>query len=90
MISALSIIKELNKTGKRKVPEDAPLSFIPQSWLPHVLEKDKINRHYYEISFLFGLRDALRSGDIWVENSLLFARPRKLSYPSRQMAYSKS
>jgi TnpA family transposase len=72
----------LNATCKRKVPEDAPLAFIPQSWLDYVLdEKGRIVRRYYELSALWELRGALRSGDIWVKNSRKYANPETYLIP---------
>jgi TnpA family transposase len=82
LIKALELIKTLNATRKRKVPEDAPLAFISQSWLDYVLdEKDRIVRRYYELSALWELRGALRSGDIWVKNSRKYANPETYLIP---------
>jgi len=76
LIKAIEQIKTLNAEGKRKVKENAPLAFVPQSWLDYVLDgKGKIIRRYYEISTLWELRSALRSGDIWVKNSRRYANP---------------
>jgi len=82
LIKALELIKALNATRKRKVPEDAPLVFIPQSWLDYMFdEKDKIVRRYYEIGTLWELRSSLRSGDIWVKNSRKYANPETYLIP---------
>ena len=59
----------MNVTGKRKLPEDAPTSFVPEKWEPFVRADDGLNRHYYEMCALSALRDRLRSGDIWVPGS---------------------
>jgi len=76
LLEALEQIKTLNATGKRKIPEDAPLTFVPKSWFSYVLgEKGEINRRYYEICALWELRNALRSGDVWVRNSRHYADP---------------
>jgi len=33
-----------------KVPENAPVDFVPAEWRPYVIGKDgKIDQHYYEI-----------------------------------------
>ena len=32
LIDGISIIKELNQTGKRKIPVDAPIEFISKRW----------------------------------------------------------
>lgn len=41
-------------------------------------------RRYYEISVLWHLRGALRSGDVWVENSRRFADPESYLIPKDQ------
>jgi hypothetical protein len=82
LIKALELIKALNATGKRKVPEDAPLAFMPQSWLDDMFdEKNKIVRRYYEIGTLWELRSSLRSGDVWVKNSRKYANPETYLIP---------
>ena len=85
LILAIGLIKALNATRKRKVQEDAPLAFIPTSWLSYVLDdKDKIVRRYYEISTLWELRSSLRSGDIWVKNSRRYTNPETYLIPKEQ------
>ena len=85
LLRALDKIRALNTEGKRKVPEDAPLDFISKSWLPYVQnEEGKIVRKYYEISTLWELRSALRSGNIWVENSRRYADPESYLIPNDQ------
>lgn len=83
LILALEHLKTLNATGKRKVGEDAPLEFVAKSWLPYVTdEKDQIIRRYYELCTLWELRNALRSGDIWVHNSRRYADPETYLIPN--------
>jgi len=85
LLKALEQIMSLNSTGKRKVPEDATLSFVPKSWLPYVLDdNDEINRRYYEICALWELRGALRAGNIWVRNSRRYANPETYLIPKDQ------
>ena len=85
LLKALEQIMSLNSTGKRKVPEDATLAFVPKSWLPYVLDdKDEINRRYYEICALWELRGALRAGNIWVRNSRRYANPETYLIPKDQ------
>lgn len=69
LCEALEILKELNTSKKRKVPEFAPMDFIKSKWLKHVLKEDGIDRHYYEFSVWTELCNHLRSGDIWVPGS---------------------
>ncbi len=69
VIEALNLIKELNDTNKRNIPDDAPIDFVKPRWLKYVLNNGKIDRHYYEMCALSELRDCLRSGDISVVGS---------------------
>ena len=69
VMSAISLLKTMNVAGRRKLPEDAPTSFVSEKWKPFVQVGDELDRHYYEICALIALRDGLRSGDIWVPGS---------------------
>lgn len=72
VLEALKIIKELNESGRRNVPETAPTSFVKSRWSKHVIKGGIIDRHYYEMCALAELRSGLRSGDIWVVGSRQF------------------
>ena len=57
-------------------PSDAPVTFVPKSWLPFVLSgEDKASRRFWELALLWRLRDRLRSGDVWVAGSRPYADP---------------
>ena len=72
LLKALDTIRELNDSGKRKVPEGSPLSFVPKRWQKHVFDEEgNINRQYYEMAALTELKNYIRSGDVWVEGSRL-------------------
>lgn len=72
LMRALKTLNEMNESGKRKVPKDTPLDFIPKRWKNHVSdEAGTINRHYYEIAALTELRNHIRSGDVSVVGSRL-------------------
>ncbi|WP_442949846.1 Tn3 family transposase, partial [Nostoc sp.] len=66
IVEALNLIKELNYTNRRNIPDDAPVDFVKPRWLKYVFNNGKIDRHYYEMCVLSELRDCLRSGDISV------------------------
>lgn len=71
--------------GKRKIPQSAPMEFIPDSWLPYIDDNgENISRRYYELCALWQLRKAFRSGDIWVENSRKYADPESYLIPIEQ------
>jgi hypothetical protein len=69
VLSAIKLLKTMNVTGRRKLPEDASRSFVSEKWKPFVQVGGELDRHYYEICALTTLRDGLRSGDIWVPGS---------------------
>ncbi|WP_223070438.1 Tn3 family transposase [Paenibacillus caui] len=70
LIKAVDIIRDMNETGKRKVPEGAPLNFVSNRWQKHVYDDDgTINRHYYEMAVLTELRNYVRSGDVSIVGS---------------------
>ncbi len=72
LLEALDILREMNETAD-KLPatfEDAPTEFVPAQWERRVLNRDEsVNRRDYEMCVLSDLRDALRSGAIWLEGS---------------------
>lgn len=67
-LSAIKLLQELNRSGKREVPPDAPMPFR-KDWKRLVTEEGSPNRRLYETAVLATLRDKLRSGDVWVERS---------------------
>lgn len=70
LMKAVDIIRDMNETGKRKVPGGAPLNFVSNRWQKHVYDDDgTINRHYYEMAVLTELRNYVRSGDVSVSLS---------------------
>jgi len=73
LIEAINILKTLNETKGRKIPDNAPTEFISSRWNKCLFdEKGSINRHYYEMATLSELKNRIRSGDIAVEGSKNF------------------
>ncbi|MGS1847863.1 hypothetical protein [Klebsiella michiganensis] len=54
------------------MPTDAPTEFIKPRWQKLVMTDTGIDRRYYELCALSELKNALRSGDIWVQGSRQF------------------
>jgi hypothetical protein len=73
MLAALKLLVELNQSGKRDIPSDAPMTFR-KDWRRLVRQDGKPNRRLYEMAVFATLRDKLRSGDIWVERSSNYRR----------------
>lgn len=70
LLQAVEIIRGMNESGKRKVPDDSPVDFISKRWKKHLYEDDgTINRHYYEMAILTELREHVRAGDVSIVGS---------------------
>ncbi len=69
LLEAINMLHVMNVTRQRKLPADAPTSFVQPRWRPYVFHDDGIDRRYYEICVLSELRDRLRAGDVWVPGS---------------------
>jgi TnpA family transposase len=85
-VAAVNILRELNKSGKRDVPADAPMPF-KKEWRKLVIDADgKINRRLYETATLAHLRNKLRSGDVWVERSSSYRKFDSYLLPEKAVA----
>jgi hypothetical protein len=65
LLGALDLLRKLNETAARRVPDNAPISFVGRRWQPYVFETEGINRRFYELCLLAEMSNALRSGDLW-------------------------
>ncbi|CAN5765018.1 Tn3-like element TnAs1 family transposase [soil metagenome] len=80
VLDAVVLLQAMNAGGRRHVPDDAPVEFVPARWR-HYLDAARAagdqNRykHYWELCVLFALRGGLRSGEIWVRGSRRYADP---------------
>ena len=72
VLDAINMLRGMNSDGARKVPVDAPTAFIKPRWAKLALTDNGIDRRYYELCALSELKNALRSGDVWVEGSRQF------------------
>jgi len=85
LLAAIELLCQLNETGKRQVPKNAPMDFVKASWKPYVLnEQGQLQRRYYELCVLWELRYALRSGNVWMVGSRRYANPNSYLIPKAQ------
>ena len=69
LLQAPIVLRDLNVSGKRNLPEHVPTGFVKPRWRPRVFADGGVDRRFYEICALAELRDRLRAGDIWVTGS---------------------
>lgn len=72
VLEAIEVLRSMNNDNARKVPADAPTDFIKPRWQKLVITDTGIDRRYYELCALSEMKNALRSGDIWVQGSRQF------------------
>jgi len=84
-LKAIDLLRQLDATKLRQpIPPEAPLDFVLSSWQAYVFDEEgKIIRRYYELCALWVLRQGLRCGDIWVENSRRYADPETYLIPRK-------
>lgn len=72
LLNAINVLRCMNTNNIRKMPLDTPIEFIKPRWAKLVLSDGGIDRRYYELCALSELKNALRSGDMWVQGSRQF------------------
>ena len=72
LLAGVELLKGLNERQARRVPDDAPTSFVRKRWESLVRTPEGLDRRFYELCVLSELKNALRSGDIWVQGSRQF------------------
>ena len=72
VLAGVEVLKGMNERQGRKVPDDAPTGFVRKRWDNLIRTPDGLDRRFYELCVLSELRNALRSGDIWVQGSRQF------------------
>ena len=72
LLRAVETLRALNERQARKVPDDAPTAFVRHRWQGQVFTDQGIDRRFYELCVLTEVKNALRSGDLWVQGSRQF------------------
>lgn len=72
IMKAIAMMREVNQTNRRVLPDDAPISFLSNAWQDLVVVDGRIDRHRYETALMATIRDRLRSGDLSVVGSTAY------------------
>ena len=81
LLESVDVLRAMNESGKRRVPADAPTSFIPKRRRRFVETDDGIDRAAYEAAVLTALRDEIRRGNVAVVGSKRFGHLSDLFMP---------
>lgn len=74
LLDALAILRDLNATGRRTLPEDLPLACIPKRLRAFVGTHGTSNRRAYEGAILTALRDEIKRGNVWIQGSKRYGK----------------
>ena len=70
LLEGLSLVRALNRGERNELPLESPTGFIPAAWRAAAKrEKGATDRHLWEIALALAVRDALRSGDLYLPES---------------------
>jgi TnpA family transposase len=93
LLTAIRVLRELNCAGRTALPTDPPLGFARPKWRrrlvpsrPHASSGAGVDRRIWETAVLFALRDALRSGDVWLAHSRRHREPGRELVPATAVA----
>jgi TnpA family transposase len=74
-LEALALLKELNAANKRKLPTNAPTTFVPKALQRFIRDKEgKLQKSAWECTLLTQLKDEIRAGNLSVGYSKRFGR----------------
>jgi len=74
LVTAIDLLQKMNEDGKRKLPEDAPLGFVPKKLRSLVESAGEVNKRAWECALLLAIRDEVRAGNLYVQQSKRFGR----------------
>ncbi|MCZ6489269.1 MAG: Tn3 family transposase, partial [Acidobacteria bacterium] len=87
LMTAIKLARELDQEGGKKLPMDAPVEFVPSVWRGSLQrDGDRPDRRLWDIALALAVRDALRSGDLFLPQSRHHVSFANLIYDERQWA----
>lgn len=70
LLAGIELVRQLDSGELKGLPEDAPTSFIPHELRRALKDRTgKLNRNAWEMGLALGMKEALRSGDLFVPQS---------------------
>lgn len=82
LLVAIEVLKEMNERQSRKIPDDAPTSFVRKRWETLVSTPEGLDRRSYELCVLSQLKNSPRSGDIWCHRPNVQRRTARWAIPA--------
>jgi TnpA family transposase len=86
VVEAVEFLRQINQENKRKLPDDAPLDFVPKALRPLVEKNGVVDKRAWECVLLTAIRDEIKAGNIYVQESKRFGRFDDFFIPADQWA----
>jgi hypothetical protein len=80
LLAGLALLRQLNSGDIKALPLDVDTSFVPAAWRGSMQGSHSRRRWTWEIALALALKDALRSGDVFVPDSRRHVSFWKLCY----------
>jgi len=74
LAAGIETLREMGTLRRRKVPQEAPVGFVPRRWTNVVTSPAGVDRRAWELALVSEMRAALRAGDLIVEGSRRYTR----------------
>jgi TnpA family transposase len=72
LLDAIEALREMNQAGKRKLPPEATIAFVPDRFRAFVEKDGELDKCAWECVLLTVLRDEIKSGNLSVSHSKRF------------------
>jgi TnpA family transposase len=83
LLAAVETLRAMNRAGRTARFADLPLAFARPKWRERlVVGRAPVDPRAWETAVLFSLRDALRSGDVWLAHSHRHCAPERELVPA--------
>jgi len=69
LLASLALLRQLNSGEVKELPLDVETSFVPATWRGSLQASHSRRRWTWEIALALALKDALRSGDVFLPDS---------------------
>src|SRR5256884_143219 len=74
LLDAVALLRDLNTTGRRTLPEELPMACLPKRLRAFVGTNGTANRRAYACAVLTTLRDEIKRGNVWIRGSRRFGK----------------
>lgn len=84
LLEAVDLLQQMNASRKRKLPDDAPLEFMPKATQALVRRNGQLDKSTWECALLTAVRDHIKSGNVAVLGSKRFGHLDDFFMPEKQ------